>query len=141
MTGTIGLLFDILILGALIVAIRQAWRLNRDFERMQADRKVFESLIAALNIATSRAEGAITGLREAASEGGDQLQEKINKGRELAHELDIMIQAGDNLANRLTQAAEQKRSAVMASPSQTTPPLSRAEKELLEALQARQSQG
>lgn len=151
MPPVLGLIFDLLILAALIVTILQAIRLNRDFAQMQADRKAFENLIAALNIAASRAESAIKSLKETAVEAGDTLQDKINKGRGLADELDIMIQAGDSLADRLGLAAEQSRGGNAAAPLRatgprteprdTTPaaaPLSRAEKELLEALKARQ---
>ncbi len=150
MPPIIGLLFDLLILGALVVTILQAIRLNRDFAQMQADRKAFETLISALNVAASRAESAIKSLRETAIESGDTLQDKINKGRELASEMDIMIQAADSLATRLGNAAENTRGsarhnlAAMAAPTpdpapQAAAPLSRAEKELLDALKARQS--
>lgn len=152
MPPIVGLLFDLLILGALVVTILQALRLNRDFAQMQADRKAFETLISSLNIAASRAESAIKSLKETAIEGGDSLQDKINKGRELASELDIMIQAADSLANRLGHAAEGARSkplratapvsappAPAAEDTRAAAPLSRAEKELLEALKARQS--
>lgn len=145
MPASIGLIFDILILAALLVTIRQAWRLSREFAQMQADRKAFENLISSLNIASSRAESAIKGLRDTATETGDALQDRINKGRALADELDIMIQAGDSMANRLGLAAEQKTKpaakqapAAAATPAAAGAPLSRAEKELLEALKARQ---
>ncbi len=152
MMSTFGLIFDLLILVALLVTIRQAVRLNRDFAQMQADRKAFENLISALNIAASRAESAIKSIKDTAVEGGDGLQDKINTARELPHELDIMIQAADSLANRLSGAAENARtptaprSAPLAARApqpahEDTAPLSRAEKELLEALKARQNQG
>ncbi len=151
MISTFGLVFDLLILVALVVTIRQAVRLNRDFAQMQADRKAFENLIAALNVAASRAESAIKSIKDTAVEGGDGLQDKINTARELTHELDIMIQAADSLANRLSGAAENARqpaapvhsarAAATASAPVQDAPLSRAEKELLEALKARQNQG
>ena len=81
MMSTFGLVFDLLILVALVITIRQAIRLNRDFAQMQADRKAFENLIAALNIAASRAESAIKNLKETAIESGDALQGKINTAR------------------------------------------------------------
>lgn len=148
MMSTFGLVFDLLIFVALVITIRQAIRLNRDFAQMQADRKAFENLIAALNIAASRAESAIKNLKETAIESGDALQGKINTARELTHELEIMIQAADSLANRLSGAAENARAptpAASRAPHTATTsegaPLSRAEKELLDALKARQNQG
>ena len=148
MISTFGLIFDLLILVALVVTIRQAIRLNRDFAQMQADRKAFENLISALNIPASRAESSIKSLKDTAIEGGDGLQEKINTARELTHELDIMIQAADSLANRLSGAAENARGPAprsaplaAAAPASEAAPLSRAEKELLDALKARHNQG
>ena len=148
MISTFGLIFDLLILVALVITIRQAIRLNRDFAQMQADRKAFENLISALNIAASRAESAIKSIKDTAVEGGDGLQEKINTARELTHELDIMIQAADSLANRLSGAAENARAPAArsaplaaAAPAADAAPLSRAEKELLDALKARHNQG
>lgn len=148
MISTFGLIFDLLILVALLVTIRQAVRLNRDFAQMQADRKAFETLISALNVAASRAESAIKSIKDTAVEGGDGLQDKINTARELTHELEIMIQAADSLANRLGGAAENARapaprSAPLAAPTPPVhdAPLSRAEKELLDALKARHNQG
>jgi len=146
-----GLIFDIVILAALAATIFYAHRLSKQFNAMQADRKAFEQLIANLNIASSRAEAATKALKEAASQGGDQLQDKINKARELSDELEIMVQAGDNLAERLQGLAEGSRknaSAKAEKVSETETPVtpgndmpqprSRAEKELLEALKAKQ---
>jgi hypothetical protein len=82
--------------------------------------------------------------------GGDQLQDKVNKARALSDELEIMIQAGDNLAERLSGAAENSRKkpqnsapaltarADMVEDDDTPQPRTRAEKELLEALKAKQ---
>lgn len=145
MNAYVGLIFDLLILVALAATIHQSLKLSREFTKLQADRKAFENLIAALNIASARAESAIKVLKETATDSGDSLQSKINAGRALTDELEIIIQAGDSLANRLsgTEKAPKAASAV------TPPPTgelrsgvsgelrSRAERELLEALQAR----
>lgn len=141
-----GVLFDVLILAALGATIFRAMKLSRQFEQMQADRKAFESLITALNLASSRAEAAIQGLKGATVEGGERLQEKINKARALSEELEIMVQAGDSLAERLQVLAEKSRKAATAEAEAPAPsggvkpalePRSRAEKELLDALKSR----
>lgn len=147
MSAYTGLFFDIVILAALAATIFYAHRLSKQFQAMQADRKAFEQLIANLNIAASRAEAATKALKEAVQQGGDQLQDKINKARELSDELEIMVQAGDNLAERLQELATGSRKAAVkpdapeapAAPGNDMPqPRSRAEKELLEALKAKQ---
>lgn len=146
MNPLVGLFFDILILAALGVTIFYCLRLTKQFDQMKADRKAFDDLIKALNFASQRAEGSIQAFKEMATGGSDVLQEKINKARGLADELEIMIQAGDSLADRLQALAEKSRKAstdtapLESQPrdNQTGVPRTRAEKELLEALKAKQ---
>ena len=150
MNPMVGLIFDVVILAALGATILYARRLSEQFNRMQADKQAFEQLIAALNLASSRAEGAIKALKDAVLSGGDQLQDKVNKARALSDELEIMIQAGDNLAERLSGAAEnsrpkqqsiapaRSRADEVEDADDTPKPRTRAEKELLEALKAKQ---
>jgi len=149
MPAATGMIFDFILLAALGVVMYRAWQLSKQFAQMQANRAAFEQLIQALNIATQRAEGAIMGLREAATESADGLQSKINAARALSDELEIMVQAGDSLAERLQNLAAKSRVA----PSETvaaeedaprapaksaTAPRTKAEKELLEAVKAKQ---
>jgi hypothetical protein len=143
MSPVISLLSDIAILIALGVTVFYCLRLSKQFNEMQANRKAFEALIQSLNVASARAENVIRSLKEAAIDSGDMIQEKIGRSRALSDELEIMIQAGDTLANRLQTLAEKGRKAntpeapaeqVGAEPQLKT----RAEKELLEALRAKQ---
>lgn len=149
MPPVVGLLLNLLILAALGVTIFYCLRLSRQFEQMRADRKIFETLIQGLNAASTRAEASIKSFKEVAVGNGDILQDKINKSRVLADELEIMIQAGDSLADRLQGLAEKSRKASTgtthpeASETQARQPAAleprtRAEKELLEALRAKQ---
>lgn len=142
MNPVVSLFLDVLILGTLGVAIFHCLRLSRQFSRMQADRKAFEALIQSLNMASSRAEIAIRTLKEAALGGADSLQEKTGKARALSDELEIMIEAGDSLANRLQSIAEKSRRVVAPELAEeedkSPPPRSRAEKDLLEAIKAKQ---
>lgn len=139
--GFASTIVDIIILAALGFTMYHALRLSRQFTQMQADRKAFEQLITALNLASSKAELATKNLRDAAAESGDALQAKVNDARALAGELEIMVQAADSLANRLSGSAETARKAVRPqdpadAPAQT--PRSKAEQELLDALKSRQ---
>lgn len=150
MNSYIGLAFDVAILAALGATIFHALKLSKQITQMQADRRAFESLISALNVAASRAEAAIKAFKETATDSGEKLQDKINKGRAMADELEIVIEAGDNLAERLTQKASKARRPAdeeLDEPATATPataakagmePRTRAEKELLEALRAKQ---
>ena len=146
---SLGLVLDIVLLGAIGAAMHRAWILSRQFEQARADRAAFEQLISALNIAAGRAEEAIDGLKAAVSDAGDSLQSKVNAARALESELEIMLQAGDSLAERLQSAAEKSRTAVQTEPAvkaessrpappKAAEPRTRAEKELLDALRAKQ---
>jgi hypothetical protein len=143
-----GLILDIVILCVLAATIIHARRLSRQFSEMQQGRKTFEKLIESINQAAARADSATKSLREAAQQGGDRLQDKINTARGLADELEIIIQAGDSLAERLEGLA--RKSAAPRDPvlprnenraekiAETRgEPRSRAEKELLDALRAK----
>jgi hypothetical protein len=140
MNPIVGLALDIFILIALGVTIFYCLRLSKQFNQMRADRRAFEALIQGLNLASARAEASIRAFKEMASGNGDILQDKINKSRALTEELEIMIQAGDSLADRLQDLAEKSRKSAMGeAPAQADEQLrTRAEKELLEAVRANQ---
>lgn len=147
MSPYVGLAFDIIILVALAVTMWRATQLSKQFDRMQADRKAFEQLIGALNLAASKAEAAIRSIKDTAIESGNTLHDKVTRARALSDELEIMVQAGDNLAERLQTLAEKSRQAAGREPAaeERAPaapagaqPRTRAEKELLEALKAKQ---
>jgi hypothetical protein len=143
LNASLSFIIDLTILGALGAAIFYARRLSRQFGEMQADRKAFEKLIEAINSAAARADHATKALKEAAQQGGDRLQERISAARGLADELEIIVEAGDHLAKRLETLAERRPPAAPAAPESAPDedrrqPRTRAEKELLEALRAKQ---
>ncbi len=153
MHPTVAIVFDILTLVGLAVTIFYCIRLSRQFERMRADRKAFELLIQALNTAADRADVSIKAFREMAGGNSDVLQERINKSRAMADELEIMIEAGDSLADHLEKLAENSAKAAKdgsaaggdgeepaapRKPPSSATPRTRAEQELLEAVKAKQ---
>jgi len=143
MSPFINLFFDIALLTALGVTVFYCFRLSRQFTQMRADRKVFEILIQSLNVASAKADASIRSFRETAIGSGDSLQEKINRSHALFDELEIMIQAGDDLANRLQSLAEKSRRAVTSKggievSKLDIQPRTRAEKDLLEVIRTKQ---
>jgi hypothetical protein len=145
----VGLFFDTAILAALGVTIFYCFRLSGQMNQMRANREEFETLIRSLDAATARAAAVLRSLKEDAIGSCDALQDKINKSRAICGELEIMIQAGDSIANRLQTSAERGRpgqaagsalppdelkAALHAEPLLRT----RAERELLEAIRAKQ---
>lgn len=139
------MIFDVAILATLGFTIVYCIRLSKQFTQMQADRRAFETLIQSLNVAIARADATLKNIRETAMQSGEALQEKNSRARAMADELEIMIQAGDNLANRLQTLAEAGRRAHVTqgdnAPVEPLPdalkPRSRAEKELIEAMKAK----
>ncbi|MCK5556343.1 MAG: hypothetical protein KAI76_08900 [Alphaproteobacteria bacterium] len=143
MSPFINLFFDIALLTALGVTVFYCFRLSRQFTQMRADRKAFEILIQSLNVASAKADASIKSFRETAVGSGDSLQEKINRSRALSDELEIMIQAGDDLANRLQSLAEKSRKVVtnknsIEASKLDIQPRTRAEKDLLEVIRTKQ---
>ena len=132
-------LLNLVILGALIIAVAIALRLSKQLTNLKGDRAVIEELVANLNTAVDRAEIATENMKETAINSGDQLQDKINVARTSFDELQIVIEAGDSLANRLENAA-QKRPALDASEDETDTK-SKAERELLQAIKNKKETG
>lgn len=153
---TISTMLDITVLVVLLITIGYAIRLSRQLTGLRTDRDAINALIANLSTAVSRADAAIKNMRETALESGDGLQDKINAAREAFGELDIMIEAGNALAERLEGLAEKSRKAAQEKPkklagesrpdeipeSRAEPrikPKTRAEQELLDAIRKQEA--
>lgn len=158
MSAIIAAITDILVICALGAGVFYAIRLSRQLNEFKTDKKVLSDLITTLNIAADRAETAIKIMRKTATEGADSLQGKISQSRGLFDELEIIIQAGDSLADRLEKLAESGRRAItdpdMHAPRTTAAPQTqaqaphtqaeprtRSERELLDALRNRKRDG
>lgn len=96
------LMIDVIIAILLAVTIFYAYRLSKVINVIRDSRADLSVLIRDLNSGIIRAEQAIHGLREIAIGSGDELQDRINKSRELVDELLLINEAGENLANRLS---------------------------------------
>ena len=142
----VAMILDVVVLIGLVATIFYAVRLSRQFEVLQKDKGQLDLLIQNLSNATNRADIAVKNMRDTAIDTGENLQSKINTSRALFDELEIMIEAGDNLADRLQNLAEKGRKAstkpsknkAAASKKTGDENHSRAEKELLAALKANQ---
>jgi len=133
----LGLVLNLLILGALGYTIYFGLKLSNQFKQIQLDRKAFETLIQSLGVAAAQADQVVRAIRDSAVVVGEQLQEKTGRARALADELEIIIQAGDSLADRLQTLATEARKSVSAPAPAEEPPRTKAEKELLDAMRKR----
>ncbi len=113
MNPIISLVFDVLIFISLAVTIYYCVSLSRQFNEVQESKRAFQDLIKAMNFASARAEGAILELKQSMNEEGSQIQEQINKARGIEAELEIIIQAGDSLADRLEKASTNKAAQIV----------------------------
>lgn len=147
---TPGLLIDAVLLIFLGLTLFIGIRLSRQFSEIRKDQNRIAELIGNLNIASGRAEKAVQSMKQTAIDTGESLQGRIGQGQALSEELEIMIEAGDSLAERLQKIAESSRKAVgQTAENRKTPsrgavkpgkdshdkaPRTRAERELVEAL-------
>lgn len=137
MNPMFSLILDVLILVALGATVFYSINLSKQFNKLQADKQAFENLIRSLNLASSRSESVINSLKETALRGSEDLQEKISRSRGMADELEIMIQAGDSLANRLENLASQKPTPNKKQTNKSDLK-TKAEQDLLAAIKAKQ---
>jgi len=165
MTAWIGIVLDVFLIALVGVGIAQAMRLITQLKDLRASRAEMQLFVRDFNAAVMRAEAGIKGLRSAARETGDDLERLIDKGTMIRDELNFIVESADSVAERLSVAASavmhtgaQNARASEAKPEEVrksavppqapaavpesrpvgksdAPPNSRAEKELLQALQ------
>jgi hypothetical protein len=105
MTITLPLILDGLILFLLGGTIFFAARLSVHLKTFRSNRTQLEKLVKELAEQIGQADRAVAGMREAAREGGRDLQQRINEARALSEELQFMNETGNNLAGRLEKVA------------------------------------
>jgi hypothetical protein len=143
---------DIVLCILLATAIGYGALLSRRLSALRADKGALESLVAALQEASLRAEAGVNGLKAAAELAGRQLQQKTEVAQGLRDDLAYMIDRGGGLADRIEDAIkhgratdDSKREAAADTPAaaplmgekRVTGFPSKAERELRRALDAR----
>jgi hypothetical protein len=102
----ISFIMDAVIAVLLVAVIFFAAKLSLSLREFRTSRRGMDKLLRNLSESVDRAEHAIAGMREAAREAGRDLQAQINKAAALSDELEIMSEAGNNIARRMAQSAE-----------------------------------
>lgn len=110
MAGMLGTIIDGVIILLLAGTMFFAMRLSMQLQNFRKGREQMDRLVKDLARHVVKAEQAITGLHEAAYEAGQELQERIGEAKALSDELQIMTQAGNNLAARLETLTEKTTS-------------------------------
>ena len=101
----LSILLDVVVACLLVATIVLAVLLNRRLDRLRDGRAELAETVRSLAEATQKAEVAIRGLRQTASEAGDALQRRIDKAGSLRDELQLIAETADRLASRIEGAA------------------------------------
>lgn len=114
----ISLAFDGVIALLLGVTIFYCTLVNRRLGALRSSKDELKQVIEDLTVATTKAQMSISHLREAGEEVVGTLEDDVRKGRALADELALMVEAGNNLANRLEGGREHAARAAVSNADQ-----------------------
>jgi len=135
---TISLILDIVVAGLLVATIAYAAVLDRRIRQLRATRAELETMVVGFNTATARAESAIGDLKMGTEAGSRELKPLMATARQIADDLQFLVERGNELADRLdvgvsaARAAAPKGGAVSrpaARPASTAPRAMRSETE------------
>ncbi len=95
------MMLEVIVCLLLVATIGYCATLDRRLRAMRAGQDGLRGLITDLSAATTQAMSAIAHLRQAGDATGVALTEQVKRGRALADELELMVQSGNDIANRL----------------------------------------
>ena len=102
----ISLIIDGVIAVLLGVTIFYCTLVNRRLAALRSGKDELKQVVEDLTVATTSAQMNIERLKEAGKEVVFTLEDDVRKGRALSDELSLMIEAGNNLADRLEGGRE-----------------------------------
>ena len=105
----LGIGLDLVVIALLLAAIPSFYMLSRRLKAMKDGQDGLKQLVEGLNFATEQARRSVSDLKLAAAQAGQELESQLNIARKMADELALIVDAGDNLANRLEGAIAQGR--------------------------------
>src|SRR3982751_6032942 len=107
MTGSVfAMILDVIVIALLGAVLFFAIRLQKQLHEFRQGRDEFGRMVQEMTASVTQAEKAIQGLRDTARASGRDLQGQIDAARALTDEMEIITEAGDNLAIRLERASE-----------------------------------
>lgn len=105
----LGLIIEIAVAVLLATTIGYCILLNRKLKTLHSDRAALQQMISDLVQATNMANGAIRGLKEAAVEADQQLNQRLNSAERFAIELANHVTAGQAVMDRIAKITEAAR--------------------------------
>lgn len=118
-----GLIVESVVALLLVLTIGYCVILNDKLKKLHADRDALKQMVADLVQATDMANGAIGGLRSAASEADATLKARLDEADRFAVELANHVNAGKGVMDRIariTEAAESSPQLAAPKPTRTT---------------------
>jgi Domain of unknown function (DUF6468) len=98
-----GFFVETMVSTLLLLTILYCVRLNKQLRLLKADEQSLRATISELVTATEIADRAIAGLKVTMQEGEQTLRVRLERGEQLAAELDLHVNAGNQLLARLAR--------------------------------------
>jgi hypothetical protein len=98
---TLSIILDIVVAGLLVATIAYATILDRRIRQLRSARGEIETMVVGFNTATARAESAIGDLKDGTEAGARELKPLMATARQIADDLQFLVERGNELADRL----------------------------------------
>jgi Domain of unknown function (DUF6468) len=95
------LIIDATMILLLAATIFYAFRLERKLEGLRSAHTAFAGVVRDFNVAASRAEAGIQGLKTAVESSGSALDDRIKRARSMGDELGLVLQTAQRVIQRL----------------------------------------
>ena len=99
------LIINIFVILLLLITLGYIWKLNRNLSILRRNQESMFSLAQTLDDASTKAANAVSGLKNAAAETADMLENVVNEAKKAKEDLSFLNEKADNLATRLESAA------------------------------------
>lgn len=136
MGSAFGILLDVIIVTLLGATIFYTIRLYNSLNSFRAHRDEFDSVITRLVSCIAQAEHAIKNLKDTGAKEAAHLEQMIRQSKALSEELQLVCEAGENMAKRLEDLAEKNRKIAQKFETNT----SYSEKEIIRAPQVQKKE-
>ena len=108
---TLSIILDLVVAGLLVATIAYATLLDRRIRQLRSARAEIETMVVGFNTATARAESAIGDLKEGTESGARELKPLMATARQIADDLQFLVERGNELADRLDVGVSAARAA------------------------------
>lgn len=105
MGDIVSFLLDVILIGLLLTGIVYAMRLSKQLADLRNSRSDMQKFVTDFSSTVQRAEAGVRGLKQAARDGGDDLERLIEKATLIRDELHFLVGSADHIATRLSDTA------------------------------------